>query len=507
MRESSRRKSKGRGVVSLLADAGHEVPRQVAEPKAPKDKMNWGHAPARGRMRPGGGWSPVAMPNQRWRMPSDQTPALWPLISTPGLPPTGAFAGIDQLSGGFFPFDPFGWVLDDKINVTNPNVYIMAKPGRGKSTLTKSLSLRMMRFGYKTLCLGDVKDEYEGLCRALGVEPLVLGRGMPARINPLDLGPLGDGWEDLDPDEAKRRASIIFARWLSLLRGLVSSQDTGRGKVPYGPSEESIVRGALKELTGFSSGASRLRVTTLPELWYQMCHPTPEMIKEARFSDEQSYLDESRLVRDAIATLVQDGALSGLFDAHTNVAIDWSAPIQSLSLSRIRSDGDEAVGLALTCLNSWGRGLREVSREGDLRIVIRDEVWAQMRLGPGAVKSLDEDLRLSRTQGEIPITVMHKPSDGLAVGDAGSMEVQIAKDFMHLADVKILMGQDLGVAEEIDRMLGLGPSITGHLHRWCMQGKGRAIWSVGDQFFKIEPVLHPLEAQLTDTNQAIRRAG
>ena len=40
-----------------------------------------------------------------------------------------------------------------------------------------------------------------------------------------------------------------------------------------------------------------------------------------------------------------------------------------------------------------------------------------------------------------------------------------------------------------------------------MQGKGRAIWSVGDQLFKIEPVLHPLEAQLTDTNQAIRRAG
>ena len=54
--------------------------------------------------------------------------------------------------------------------------------------------LRMMAYGYRTLILGDVKDEYEPLCRALGVEPHAVGHGLPARINPLDFGPLGNDW-------------------------------------------------------------------------------------------------------------------------------------------------------------------------------------------------------------------------------------------------------------------------------------------------------------------------
>lgn len=89
----------------------------------------------------------------------------------PGLPPTGAQMGIDQLSGGSFYADPLGWVLDDQIPVTNPNVMVFGKPGRGKSGTTKAFLLRMMDFGYRALILGDPKDEYEALCHALGVEP------------------------------------------------------------------------------------------------------------------------------------------------------------------------------------------------------------------------------------------------------------------------------------------------------------------------------------------------
>ena len=99
------------------------------------------------------------------------------------------------------------------------------------------------------------------------------------------------------------------------------------------------------------------------------------------------------------------GALAGLFDDHTTIAVDWTAPIQSLSLSRLEALGDEAVGIALTCLNSWGRGMRELAAPGDLRIVVRDESWKQLRLGPDAVKSFDADLRLSRRDGDIQFAV------------------------------------------------------------------------------------------------------
>jgi murein DD-endopeptidase MepM/ murein hydrolase activator NlpD len=151
------------------------------------------------------------------------------------------------------------------------------------------------------------------------------------------------------------------------------------------------------------------------------------------------------------------GALAGLFDGPTTIDVDWRAPIQSLSLSRLEPLGDEAVGIALLCLNSWGHGMREVADQGDARIVVRDESWKQLRLGVEAVKSFDSDMRLSRSTGDIQIAVGHKPSDPLSAGDASSQAVAIAKDLLHLADIKVLHGQDLAVAQELDRLLGLGP--------------------------------------------------
>ena len=73
-----------------------------------------------------------------------------------------------------------------------------------------------------------------------------------------------------------------------------------------------------------------------------------------------------------------------------------------------------------------------------------------MRLGVEAVKSFDADLRLSRGTGDIQFAVGHKPSDLLSAGDAGSQAVAIAKDLLHLADIKILHGQDQAVAAELD---------------------------------------------------------
>ena len=68
----------------------------------------------------------------------------------------------------------------------------------------KIFCLRMMDYGYRVLILGDTKDEYEALCRALGVEPFVIGHGLPTRVNPLAIGPLGHGWADLDAKEAAK---------------------------------------------------------------------------------------------------------------------------------------------------------------------------------------------------------------------------------------------------------------------------------------------------------------
>ena len=325
----------------------------------------------------------------------------------------------------------------------------------------------MTDFGYRILILGDVKDEYERLCHFFGVEPFALGPGMLARINPLAFGPLEHGWSNLSAQEAQSRAAIVFSRWLTLVRGLVGSQHIGEQRVPFGPSEEVIVKAALRDLTGYSLAHSKLTETTIPQLWHHLNEPSPELIEECRYSSKQHFFDESRLLRDALGQLVS-GALAGLFDAPTNIEVDWNAPIQSMSLSRLEPLGDEAVAIALLCLNNWGRGMREIAAPGDLRVVVRDEMWRVMRLGVEAVKSVDFDFRLSRGVsgkdkgggGDIQWACAHKPSDMLTVGDSGSQAANIARDLMHLADIKILHGQKAAVASELDTTAR--PGCAGH---------------------------------------------
>ncbi len=492
----------GRDVSRLLADFGHDLPSRPGDPVPVREPRLFRHTWRRGDPKPGRGWAPAGAPVSAWRMSSDQAPVLWPFISTPGLPPTGAQLGIDQLSGGVFHLDPHGWILDDTIPVTNPNIFCFGKPGRGKSATTKAFCLRMMDFGYRTLVLGDPKDEYEPLCRALGVEPFAVGHGLPTRINPLAFGPLGDGWDHLQAAEAQRRAAIVFGRWLTLVRGLVGSQRIGETRVPFGPTDEVVTKTALQILTGYAAGATRLTELTIPQLWTLLDQPTPDLVTECRYASTRHFLDETRLLRDALGQLVS-GALAGLFDDHTTIEVDWRAPIQSLSLSRLEPLGDDAIGIALTCLNSWGRGMRELADPGDVRIVVRDESWKQLRLGPEAVKSFDADLRLSRRDGDIQLAIAHKPSDLLSAGDAGSQATAIAKDLLHLADIKILHGQDTAVAADLEQLLGLGPIAQSLVTGWALQGKGRALWCVGDRLYKVTTVLTPAELEIAYTNAAI----
>ena len=506
-----RNRGGGRDMAALLSDFGHELP--TIPPLAPeaKEPRIFKYAPRRGAARRGRGWAPATAPAQAWRMTSDQAPVFWPFVSAPALPPTGAQMGVDQLSGGSFYCDPFGWVLRDDVSATNPNIFQFAKPGTGKSGTTKAFCTRMMPFGYRTLVLGDPKDEYESLCRALGVEPFVIAPGFWARINPLAMGPLGHDWEKLSAEEAQRRTTIIFKRWLVLIRGLVGSMKLDdQRRVPFGPDESDVVRNALAILTGYAAGNSILTETTIPRLWDLLRNPTEELVRACEYGNTRQFLDQTRLLRNALGELVT-GTLAGLFDDFTNIEVDWRAPIQSFSLSRLDGLGDEAVGIALLCMNSWGRGLREIAEPGDLRIVVRDEVWKQMRLGVSAVMSFDADLRLSRGMagkgGDIQFANLHKPSDLLSVGDADSQAAMIAKDLLELADIKILGGQKPRVARELDSMLGFGPIAQDLVSGWAMQDKGRALWCVGDATYKVQTVLHPLEKKLYYTNEAIEIAG
>lgn len=77
-------------MTRLLADFGHDLPTAPIPAAETQQARLFRYAPRRGDRRAGRGWAAAKAPVSTWRMTSDQAPVLWPFISTPGLPPTGA---------------------------------------------------------------------------------------------------------------------------------------------------------------------------------------------------------------------------------------------------------------------------------------------------------------------------------------------------------------------------------------------------------------------------------
>lgn len=345
-----------RSLATLVSDFGGRLPTKTSDPvvnrrDADRDLFR-GLLPRRGRPERGYGWAPVPAPLVTYRATTADIGGVFPMLSSNGLAPTGALVGWDALSGGAFFCDPVGWVLN-KV-VTNPNIITFGKPGMGKTTTIMLILLRLMRFGVKTFVAGDVKGEYEDLCRAVGVEPFALGVGMPTRINALDLGPMGQGWDRLDREELKIRSMLVFGRWQVLLKALIGAKG-----VQVTASDEDVLTVVLEKLTGWRRGTTHLTPIIIPQVWMALREPSPELITECRYPDRQGFLDGTRHITDALGGMCR-GSLAGLFDAHTNITIDWNAPIQSLSLQRLASLGDEATGVALACLNSWSRAMTDL---------------------------------------------------------------------------------------------------------------------------------------------------
>ena len=244
----------------------------------------------------------------------------------------------------------------------------------------------------------------------------------------------------------------------------------------------------------------------MPQLWHALDNPTDQLVADCRYASSRHFLDDTRLLRDSLGQLVT-GALAGLFDGHTTIDVDWRAPIQSLSLSRLEPLGDDAVGIALTCLNSWGRGMREVADPGDVRIVVRDESWKQLRLGVEAVKSFDADLRLSRSDRRHPVSpsgtnpptrcppATPAPRPSPSPKTCCTWPTSRSCTAKTSPSPKTSTGSSASARSPSDLVTG-----------WAMQGKGRALWCVGDQHYKVQTVLHPAEHALTYTNDAIQTA-
>jgi len=446
---------------SSAVDKGHDV----------SEQRPVGNAPRRGLNRPYCGRAPLAPPPRVYRAATAQLAGLYPFLYGGGIPAVGPYIGTSLLTGAAFSCHPIAWLRQGLI--TNPNMLITGIPGAGKSAHIKGLAFRLMSYGVKTLVLGDLKNEYKELASALGVEPVELGPGLPNRMNPLDAGPLG---EDLpsDPAELDERLAEIHRRRLTLLNALLSTK-LGR---PLTPTEEAAVSLAIHEATGQAGAASTLVDPTLPQVWAVLRDPTDEMARELRVrgSDADELRDMVRDVSDALRSMVH-GSLSGLFDGPTTVRLDFTAPIQTVDLSRLDGRGDETIAMTLACVSSWGQAAID-DPAGPVRLVVRDELWRAMRI-PAMVRKLDGDLRLSRATGTIQILATHRLADFETVGAAGSPEAAIAANLIASCDVRVCLAQDVAPLAMTRDAIGLTGPECAHIASWGATHIGHALWKVG----------------------------
>jgi type IV secretory pathway VirB4 component len=392
----------------------------------------------------------------------------YPFVAEGGLGHAGVYIGRD-LFGGAFVFDP--WELYRQRQITNPNLLVIGQLGVAKSSLVKTLLWRSQTFG-RAAVVADPKGEYTELAHACGVEPVRIGPGLPARLNPLDPGPAAGS---IAPEELARRR-------LDLLATLLAASLTR----PLRPVEHAALGLALTETTRATDGRP-----TLPDVVAALLGPTEAAANALRLTVAELAIDS----RDAALELRRlcEGDLRGMFDGPTTVRPDFDAPLVVLDLSAIY--GTAAMPLLMICATTWLHAA--LTAPGQYRYVLIDEAWALLQTVSTA-RWLQASYKLCRQYGVANIAAIHRLSDLSAAGADGTEQRELAKGLLADAETRVIYRQAPGEIAAARELLGLTDTEAAIIPTLPA---GVALWRVGGRSFVVEHRRAPgLEMTITDTD-------
>ncbi|MEE1786901.1 ATP-binding protein [Streptomyces sp. SP17BM10] len=416
------------------------------------------------------------------RMTTAVAGGAYPFLAEAGLGAEGTFIGRDLHAEGSFCFDPFTLYNSGRIEgFTNPNAVLCGVIGMGKSALAKSIATRSIAHGYKIYIPSDPKGEWSGLAEALGGQTIALGPGLPGKLNPLDAParPVGVSEEDWTGEVRKRRLLLLASLAATVLkRDLLPMEHTGLDVALDLVVAEAEAAGTAPLLGDIAHALGR-----------------PERL-DAALGEEAGGLGHA--VDDlahALRRLVH-GDLSGMFDAPSTVTFDPNAPMLSIDLSRLGSSGDDtALVLAMTCASAWMESAL-ADPDGGRRWVIYDEAWRIMR-HVGLLERMQQQWKLSRGLGIANLLILHRLSDLLSAGDAGSRGRVLAEGLLADCSTRIIYRQEPDQIAASMALLGL----TGvEAQAIAALPRGRGLWKVAGLSFIVQHLLHLRERQLYDTD-------
>jgi type IV secretory pathway VirB4 component len=400
-----------------------------------------------------------------------------------GLGADGMLIGTEVYTAGSFFFDP--WVLYEAGVLTNPNIFLVGEIGSGKSALFKAMVIRARACGgHRAYVPGDVKGEWTPLVRALGGAVIAVGPGLPNRINPLDEGlrPAGLG----DQDWARE----VRAHRLELLRSLAE----WLGRRSLAPTEHTALAIAL------DTAAENNTVPLLPHVVSLLFAPDQSRPLQLGFDSYDRLRDAGHELGHLLGVMVS-GELAGMFDQPSTVAFDPALPAMSVDISRL-GESNPAMPLVMTCASSW---MEAAVRDpgGGRRFMVYDEAWRIMRELP-LLRRMQSQWKLARGLGISNVAIMHRYSDGSAVGDAGSEQRALAEGLIADTATRIIYRQKADQIRTTAAVVGLNSEEAGMLPG---MDRGIGLWRVGNRSLVVKNHLTDAEMALTDTDQRMHAEG
>ncbi|GHH29563.1 ATP-binding protein [Streptomyces rubradiris] len=414
------------------------------------------------------------------RMTTAIAAGAYPFLAEGGLGAEGIYIGRDVHAEASFCFDPFA--LYGKVEgFTNPNVLLAGVIGQGKSALAKSFALRSIAFGYRVYVPCDPKGEWTPVAQALGGTCVALGPGLPGRLNPLDAAPRPDSITEADWEGEIRKRRL-------LLLGSLARTVLGRDLMPM---EHTALDVALDIAVTQAAGAGRTPL--LGDVAAALNQPA--QLDEVAGTMAGHLGDAARDLAHAVRRLVH-GDLAGMFDAPSTITFDPRAPMLTIDLSRLGGSGDDtALVLAMTCASAWMESAL-TDPHGGRRWIVYDEAWRLMR-HVGLLQRMQAQWKLSRGLGIANLMVIHRLSDLLTAGDAGSQGRALAEGLLADCSTRIIYRQETDQLHAAASLLGLTSvevDAIAHLNR------GRGLWKVAGRSFIIQHLLHAHELALFDTD-------
>ena len=442
-----------------------------------------------GRRRPS-----LALPGHR--ATTRDACVLFPGVGSPCTGVRGPLLGADQLSGDTsFHFDVIEAYQQGGL-IDNTNMFVLGKPGNGKSALIKTLIWRSLAIygSNRFFCIIDVKGEYRDLATEAGFTVLDLRPDGPTRINPLGK-PATPG----DPADAAR----TIRHRVTMIAALCATQ-LGR---PLTQEQEALLYAAMAEVnqleqTQLATNANvQARLSTITKL---LRDPTPAMAAAIYTPTPDAARTHTLPLAVALDGLL-GRSMRGMFDGETPLRLD---PTETrglvIDLSAINDD-DTALPLVMVAVTGWLRELMRANWGPVRKIQVFDEAWLVLK-HEAIVRYLQDTWKLGRSYGFANIAILHRPSDLLAQTDAGTAAAAMAVGLLTDTDTIVSYAQNADELAHHGELLGW---TTGERDRIARLDRGESLWAIGEhhRVLLAHIINDGVEARLCDTDRKLAAHG